>query len=103
MVDRSPWDTDDIALIGGPVQQARTDGSADGYPDSKCPISSGVSRAERPWARVGNGSRGAGPKRRGGAPRGGPDPMMNLSLEQVKKFGSEIHSLKNKHEKAIEK
>ena len=29
--------------------------------------------------------------------------MMNLSLEQVKKFGSEIQSLKTKHEKAIEK
>ncbi|HVV51075.1 MAG TPA: hypothetical protein VHO06_15510 [Polyangia bacterium] len=29
--------------------------------------------------------------------------MMNLSLAQVKKFGSEIQSLKNKHEKALEK
>jgi hypothetical protein len=29
--------------------------------------------------------------------------MMNLSLEQVKKFGSEIQALKTKHEKAIEK
>jgi hypothetical protein len=29
--------------------------------------------------------------------------MMNLSLEQVKKFGSEIQALKNRHEKAIEK
>ena len=29
--------------------------------------------------------------------------MMNLSLEQVKKFGSEIQSLRTKHEKAIEK
>jgi hypothetical protein len=28
---------------------------------------------------------------------------MNLSLEQVKKFGSEIQSLRTKHEKAIEK
>jgi len=27
--------------------------------------------------------------------------MMNLSLAQVKKFGSEIHALKTKHEKAI--
>ena len=29
--------------------------------------------------------------------------MMNLSLAQVKKFGSEIQSLKTKHEKAIHK
>ena len=29
--------------------------------------------------------------------------MMNLSLAQVKKFGSEIQSLKTKHEKAIQK
>jgi hypothetical protein len=29
--------------------------------------------------------------------------MMNLSLEQVKKFGNEIQSLKTKHEKAIKK
>ena len=29
--------------------------------------------------------------------------MMNLSLAQVKKFGSEIQSLRTKHEKAIEK
>ena len=29
--------------------------------------------------------------------------MMNLSLAQVKKFGSEIQALKTKHEKAIEK
>ena len=29
--------------------------------------------------------------------------MMNLSLAQVKKFGSEIHALKTKHEKAIQK
>src|SRR5262245_55688453 len=29
--------------------------------------------------------------------------MMNLSLEQVKKFGSEVRALKTKHEKAIQK
>ena len=29
--------------------------------------------------------------------------MMNLSLEQVKKFGTEIQALKSKHEKAIQK
>ena len=29
--------------------------------------------------------------------------MMNLSLEQVKKFGSEIQSLRTKHEKAVKK
>ena len=29
--------------------------------------------------------------------------MMNLSLEQVKKFGNEIQALKTKHEKAIRK
>ena len=29
--------------------------------------------------------------------------MMNLSLAQVKTFGSEIQALKNRHEKAIEK
>ena len=29
--------------------------------------------------------------------------MMNLSLEQVKKFGNEIQALRNKHEKAIQK
>jgi len=29
--------------------------------------------------------------------------MMNLSLEKMKKFSSEIHALKTKHEKAIQK